>query len=262
MDRLGVYPFGEPVGVVRSPATSPRRVFILGVYPSAFHASWFSPDGRLVSPALAVADEPEPFWDGSGGAGVLQRVAERVPAEAGALRDAGEHNGRAGRTLASAYLQPLGLERSEVWIADLQNYYLASDGQVRRIEESYEPLVATGVVPAAALVPRASRSTIDRLAEDRDPPLAAEWAEAEPEWLITLGDEPVKVLGLEDLREGEYGQPRQASVFGRDVSHLALVHTRQAGKHGSHSPKWYARHHGWLEQLRELRPGWLDELAG
>ena len=238
-DQWGTYPFGEPLRLVKSLASAVRSVFVLGVYPSAFHASWYSAQGRLISPALSVADEPEPFWDGSGNESVLHRVAELVPAEAGSLRDAGENNGRAGRTLNDAYLTPLGLTRDDVWIADLQNYYLASAGQVKRIEESYEPLVEAGLVPPAMIIPRAARSTIGRLADDRDPPLEAEWAEAEPAWLITLGDEPVKVLGLENLRNGDYGRPRRASVFGREVNHLALVHTRQAGKHGSHSPQWH-----------------------
>ena len=259
---LGAYPFGEPLGLVQWPATAARNVFVLGVYPSAFHASWHSPQGRMISPALSVADEPEPFWDGSGNEAVLNRVAKRVPSEAGSLRDAGENNGRAGRTLNDAYLAPLGLTRDDVWIADLQNYYLASAGQVRRIEESYEPLVETGLVPPATIIPRASRPTLGQLAHDRDPPLEVEWGEADATWLITLGDEPVKVLGLEDLRNGEYGHPRRATVFGRDVNHLALVHTRQAGKHGSHSPQWHRRHHEWIQQLRDDPPIWLGELGG
>jgi hypothetical protein len=258
--QLGSYPFGEPLGSVQWRTSGPRRVFVLGVYPSAFHAKWLSPEGRVISPALAVADEPEPFWDGSGHEAVLARVTERVPAEAGSLQDAGGHNGRAGRTLNESYLMPLGLTRDNVWIADLQNYYLASDGQVRRVAESYEPLVDRGLVPPATTIPRASRPTLDQLAEDRDPPLEAEWAEAEPAWLITLGTEPVNVLGLEHLREGDYGRPRRANVLGRDVNHLALVHTRQAGKHGSHSPQWHERHHRWLQQLRENPPGWMDDL--
>jgi hypothetical protein len=258
--RLGVYPFGEPLGLVRWLVTGTRRVFILGVYPSAFHASWRSPDGRVISPALAVADEPEPFWDGSGHEALLARVAERVPAGAGSLHGAGAHNGRAGRTLNESYLGPLGLERDNVWIADLQNYYLASDGQIRRIEESYEPLVKAGLVPPTTIVSRASRPRIDQLAGDREPPLQAELAESAPTWLITLGDEPVGVLGLQDLRNGDYGQPRHATVFGRDVHHLALVHTRQAGKHGRYSPQWHERHHRWLQQLHESPPAWLDDL--
>ena len=76
---------------------------------SAFHVRWRSPSNGLISPALSVADEPEPFWDGTGHDAVLHRVAEQVPAAAGHIRDAGDNNGRAGRTLKNDYLHLLGL---------------------------------------------------------------------------------------------------------------------------------------------------------
>lgn len=207
-----------------------------------------------------MADEPEPFWDGTGHQAVLQRVAQRVPPQAGSLRDAGDHNGRAGRTLNDHFLSPLGLVRDDIWVADIQNYYLASDGQVQRVKKSYAPFAESGVVPPAELIPRASRPSINDLADDRSPSLRDEWEEASPEWLITLGDEPVKVLGLTDLRDTEYGQPRTATVMGREVYHLALVHTRQAGRHGSYSQEWHDRHHEWLRGLSATPPNWLDDL--
>jgi hypothetical protein len=67
---------------------------------------------------------------------------------------------------------------------------------------------------------------------------------------------------MRDLREGQYGEPRRTRVFARDVWHLALVHTRQAGAHGSQSPVWYDRHSDWLWQLREAPPSWVDEVPG
>jgi hypothetical protein len=258
--QLGTYPFGEPLRVVRWQRPGRRRAFVLGVYPSAFHACWHSPEGKQISPALAVADEPEPLWDGTGNEEVLERVAQRLPGEAGTLRAAGEHNGRAGRTLNEDYFEPLGLTRDEVWIADIQNYSLASADQVERLDASYVPLVDAGLVLPAAIILRATRPSIDRLAEDRDPPLEAEWDEASPDWLITLGDEPVRVLGLVDLHEGEYGEPRHATVFGRDVAHLALVHTRQAGRHGAHSPMWHERHQQWVRRMRDDAPAWIEDL--
>ena len=123
------------------------------------------------------------------------------------------------------------------------------------------PLAEAGLVPPAELISRASRPSIVRLAAARDPLLEDEWEEASPDWLITLGDEPVEVLGLEDLRGAEYGRPRRATVFGRDVLHFALVHPRQAGEHGSYSPTWHDRHHEWLRGLREAPPSWRDELG-
>lgn len=60
------YPFGAPV-TARPPSTQePKRVLILGAYPSALHVRWRPPGGlgRMVQ-ALPVADEPTPFWDGA-----------------------------------------------------------------------------------------------------------------------------------------------------------------------------------------------------
>lgn len=63
---IGHFPSGQPILPVRQADRSPKRVFVLGVYASAVHARWISPEGRTRIAALAVASEPEIFWPGLG----------------------------------------------------------------------------------------------------------------------------------------------------------------------------------------------------
>src|SRR5207244_2622962 len=131
-----------------------RKVFVLGVYPSAVHARWHDPDGNMW-PALAIDNEPEPFWTGEGAESKLARLARSIPPEAGRLEPADrQHNGGSGRVLDASYLQRLGRDgvpRDDCWVTDVVQTYLANPGQLRRIRVSYEPLVERGIVRAASL---------------------------------------------------------------------------------------------------------------
>ncbi len=55
---------GKPVLPVRPAATDRRKVFLIGAYPSALHVR--KTHRELSSPvaAIAVDNEPEPFWTG------------------------------------------------------------------------------------------------------------------------------------------------------------------------------------------------------
>lgn len=64
-DRERRYPFGRPI-TPRPPLRGlTKGLFVLGAYPSALHVAWTPPQGsgRKIK-ALAVDDEPTPFWDG------------------------------------------------------------------------------------------------------------------------------------------------------------------------------------------------------
>lgn len=77
--------------------------------------------------------------------------------------------------------------------------------------------------------------------------LRAEFDEAQPELVITLGNEPIKVLALgEPLRPQTHGRRLKTELFGRQVDLLPLVHPRQSGGLGSHSSSWRAVHDEWL----------------
>ena len=62
------FPFGEPLRILRQQDRTPKKVFVLGVYASAVHAIWYSPEGKILCKALAVASEPEIFWNGENAA--------------------------------------------------------------------------------------------------------------------------------------------------------------------------------------------------
>jgi hypothetical protein len=246
MGAVQRYPFGEPVGSVTALGAAPARVFVLGVYPSAIHARWVGPDGTPRIRAVAVADEPEPFWPGDDAvvAATVARLNARLPSAAGQLEPAAPaFNGPSGLALDEFVLAPLGLDRDAVRIADVHNRYMANTGQVAAVARAYEPLVAAGLLPAVSWE---RRHKLRRVPSDRQPSLADELATADPEWLITLGNEPLRALGLEPLTQDGYGKERTATVFGRRVRLVPLVHTRQAAGHGASSGVWRERHQAWL----------------
>ena len=60
------FPFGAPVLPRPPSATGPRRVYLLGAYPSGLHVRWTPPAPLKPVRALLVDNEPTPFWDGTG----------------------------------------------------------------------------------------------------------------------------------------------------------------------------------------------------
>ena len=58
------FPFGQELHPLVEKNRRTVKVFVLGVYASAVHARW-KRDGRTICQALAVASEPEIFWDGN-----------------------------------------------------------------------------------------------------------------------------------------------------------------------------------------------------
>jgi hypothetical protein len=77
-----------------------------------------------------------------------------------------------------------------------------------------------------------------RIPRDRSPALTDELAEADPAWIITLGNEPLRALGLDPLTQASYGTPLTAVVLGHKVQLLRLAHTRQQARHGPSSSGW------------------------
>ena len=134
----GTFPFGAPLHPVVQLDRGPKDVFVLGVYSSAVHARWIGPDGRTRIRALAVANEPRIFWTGEGAAEMVARIP--VPPEAGRLEPADpQFNGPSGRALGERILQPLSLDRSRVWCADLVTHSCQNPGQAQAVRERYAP---------------------------------------------------------------------------------------------------------------------------
>ncbi len=225
MNEAATYPFGLPVNAVHPTATGRRRFFVLGAYPSAFHVRW-TPPPRLdlgTVQALAVDDEPEPFWNGTDEAVLLQGWLSRVQAaaECGQFTGAGPFNGSSGRHLDRQYLTPLGATRDDVWITDVVNRHFVSTGGAAAIASRYglaadalglPPARLPARPPAEGLIALAVSKHLDRLVGDL--------AEAEPDHVLTLGNEALTVfwaLGVRP-RSNEARVPTlSAAVYGRRI---------------------------------------------
>lgn len=258
------FPFGEPVRPVRQTPIANAKVFVLGVYASAVHARWIGPDGGQVVAALAVASEPEIFWRGEGAEEIVGRIT--VPLRAGRLIAAAQgSNGPSGRALDELYLAPLGVDRGEAWLCDLLPESRANPAQRERIERLYDPLVRTGVVPAAT-IPPAPTGASQIVDAARVSEIADEFERSGAEVLVTLGDHPLKEFvrawpsGRELCPTGRlsslvgggnaYGMRRSMKIRDRKADLIALAHPRQAAGLGSYSQVWKDRHNGWIRSLR------------
>ena len=247
----GRFPFGEPIRDIVQTDTSPKPVFVLGVYSSAVHAKWVGPDGKQKIAALAVANEPYIFWRGDGVEAVISRV--HVPTAAGKLEPANAAlNGPSGIALDDLFLNPLGFERREAWLCDLVPHSCANPAQLRAIEREYVPIFKKLrlLEATAPPVPRelASRS---RVAEILD-----ELERSRAETLVLLGDEPIrwflrhfsdahKNLRSFGVASNEYGTPHSILIGSRLRQVIPLVHPRQAAALGSASKEWTEIHRRW-----------------
>jgi hypothetical protein len=116
---LQYFPFGEKIESVTSHGHEKKPIAVVGVYPSAVHARWISPEAKQRVAALAIANEPEPFWTGEGAGDLIEKILRRLPASAGRLEPA-HLNGVSGDAL-DELLGSLSLDRSSVYMLDLWN---------------------------------------------------------------------------------------------------------------------------------------------
>jgi len=252
---LGTYPFGSPLRAVVQEDRSPKDVFVLGVYASAVHAAWSDETGRMLVRALAVASEPEIFWDGRGAENIIAGLD--VPPGAGSLRAAGQQlNGPSGRSLEENVLRPLGLTRARTWLCDLVPHTCLNKGQESAIEREYEPKrTALGLPPVDIPVVPKAFSDAPRRTRVLD-----ELRESRSKILVLLGDEPVRHFlahfepQWRNLRafggdDDSYGRLRRVNLDGHECQVLPLVHVRQAAGLGRHSPAWRALHGRWAENI-------------
>lgn len=248
------FPFGRPVERVAQEDRCQKRVFVLGVYGSAVHARWLAEDGSTLIEAVAVASEPEVFWRGQGAEAIVSRI--ELPTGAGRLSAATENsNGPSGIALDKLFLEPLGLERSDAWLCDLVPHSCKNDRQAAALRRAYDPLIDTLGLP-----PYRWPSVPTVLADaHRRAEIAAEVAEAAPDVLITLGDQPLKWFAsyfgaktrLGSYGEGrdQYGRLHEVRVGQRTMTLLPLAHPRQVARLGSHSALWAGLHEHWVRRV-------------
>lgn len=249
------FPFGLPIKPLRQVDCGPKLVFVLGVYASAVHGRWLRADGSTAINAVAVASEPEIFWRGEDADKIIATVP--VPDGAGHLVAVGEQlNGPSGRTLDRYFLAPLGFgNRNDVWLCDLLPESRCNPKQAAALEREYGEAVARWNLPAYNF-PKVPSTLADA---DRVREIEREIADASPEVLITLGDQPLrwftKIHGSRSrlAAYGEtvdtYGRFHNIAIAGRPIRLLPLVHPRQAGRLGSYSRKWNDLHNHWAQYV-------------
>ena len=260
MANHGVFPFGRKVKVLRQQGQSQKAVFVLGVYASAVHARWFGRDGKQRVAALAVASEPSIFWRGEGADRIVSSI--RVPPAFGRLLPAGNrYNGPSGQSLDDQFLEPLGLNREDVWLCDIYPYAMVNPNQLKAIRRKYARLASRHLMPQASLELAPTRTPGNvRIRE-----IVGELRRSGARTVLLLGDRPIQWFlrafmedfnGLSDFGTSPsgYGLLHPFDLDGHKLTILPLVHPRQASRLGKSSASWGRIHDEWVQ---ERAPGLL-----
>jgi hypothetical protein len=238
---------------------APRPLFVLGAYPSALHVAWSPQAPYRPIRAIAVDNEPEPFWNGSGELARIEAWKQAVSFEDawGVVAACGRLNGSSGAWVDTRVLAPLKATRATAWITDCLDAYRCSAGLSARLADTYVPWAQEKGLPLPSLATHPSESEIVREAlHGHLTRLKQELAAVAPEVIITLGNAALRVLrALVEVgadadpgrklshRRGEYGRPCAVRLTGRLVNWLPLAHPA--------APIPYqAAHTRWVEEQR------------
>lgn len=250
------FPFGQEVRPVVQQNRTPKKVFVLGVYASAVHARW-KQSGKIICQALAVASEPEIFWNGKEEKAreIISKI--NIPEGAGTLEPAaGKFNGPSANALDEHILAPLGYTRSDAWLCDLlpetrlnSNQLVAVD-KYNKFREQNKQYGLNEVD-----IPKRPNIFCD---QKRCEEILEELKESQAEKLVLLGDIPFrqflrKVASVKDksLKEyvgngyKKYGEPFEITIGNRIIEVIPLAHPRQIGALGAHNKDWYEAHQKW-----------------
>lgn len=252
MEKIGTFPFGQPIHKVNQIDRTSKKVFVLGVYASAVHAHWINTRKKTVVHALAVAIEPYIFWRGDNVSNILQKI--NIPEEMGELFPPHpSFNGPSGIALDNLILHPIGLERRDAWLADLIPHSCKNPGQQKAIEREYLPIMDKYKLPFPS-APPVPHKLSDEMRREQ---ILDELIESKADILILLGDKPIQwFLKFYDKRwnklsdfgisNGYYGQLHDCKIKSKDVKVLPIAHPRQIAKLGKSSKSWYEAHQYWL----------------
>ena len=246
------FPFGAELHPLIQEDKTPKKVFVLGVYASAVHATW-KKDNKIICRALAVASEPRIFWDGNEDEAreIISKIA--IPAELGRLEPAGSQlNGPSAKVLDENILAPLGYTRADAWLCDCLPEARINPSQAKALREKYEPLIEAYGLNPVTVPPRPSAFCSKARSEE----ITAELLQSEADVLVLLGDIPIsqylkKAADVPYSTLGEYvskygyGKVTEAIVGGKTLKILPLAHPRQIGALGAHSEKWFLAHKEW-----------------
>jgi len=233
-----VFPFGVPVLPCPPTVTGHRDLFVLGAYPSALHVRWRPPpeSGLRQLQALAVDNEPEPFWTG---ADEIARVDawkhdRQWRTEWGTVEPAAGLNGPSGQWVQKRILDQFGVDRSAAWVTDCLDTYRASVNMRAAVDTVYQPFARTHQLPIAELAAHPSENQIvNEALGSHLVRLRRELATAAPDAVVTLGNAALRVFralldrpsGPTTLSVGEtYGDLCNVTVDGVEVRWFPLAH--------------------------------------
>lgn len=258
-----IFPFGQTVRNVEQADRTPKKIFCLGVYSSAVHAKWLSPEGRVRIRALAVASEPYIFWRGDNAGEIITAI--NVPAGAGTLVPADDRlNGPSGNTLDEQYIEPLkafgkNMSRNGFWLCDLLPQSCMNDSQKKAVEREYLPIAGDFNLP----LPTICEVPGNLAGPERQAQIRAELIESQARIIMLLGDQPIKyflsyiapqLARYKDLNAfGKtrelYGRLHELQIDGSSYYILPLAHCRQAGALGHSDPEWASLHEYWAANV-------------
>ena len=260
------FPFGQPVLPRPPSAASPRPVFILGAYPSALHVAWKPLGAGRPIRAVAVENEPEPFWDGENEEAHIAAWKQAVRFDArplGRIAPAGPLNGVNGRWLSENVLAPLGITRADVWLTDVLDTYRCGAELADRLDITYVAFVADSsdmhlAVHSLQAQP-ADEAIVDEALTNHRERLTRELRTARPRLIITLGNAALRVLrelvavdstahAPERLDPSDYGRSVPVTTDGSSGEWIALAHPA--------SPRsiFDGPHGAWIEKAKARRP--------
>ncbi len=241
-------------------ANGQRQLFILGAYPSAFHVSWRPPSTNGLSQikAIAVDNEPEPFWTGADEADRLATWKNAVAFDHARFGDVGLPgflNGSSGRWVEEQILCPLDTSRADTWITDCLDVYCCSDDLRQRLADTYNRVAG---LPPWGLPEHPSEDEIVRKAlADHTERLRNELTTARPDRIVTLGNAALRVfarlVGHTDENNAPrqlsadsnvYGKPIATRVDGRPVEWLPLAHPAAPKRYQDAHKVWLAADRG------------------
>lgn len=230
------YLFGKAVGRAAKRQQGHRKVLIVGAYPSALHVEWHPAGFKRAVKAVAVDDEPEPFWNGLDQEERIEAWKRQIgfsPAW-GEVRACRHLNGSSGSWVDDQILGPLQLDREAAWITDcLDTYFESSDAAARLRTPELQDVVKRLGISRACHLRHPSQSQIVRQARAEEERLLRELDEARPQRLVTLGNAALlvfrRVLDQNDAPsrltpDTAYGRPRQVTRGNRSFEWIALAH--------------------------------------
>jgi hypothetical protein len=216
---------------------------------------WKPPQAFKRISAIAVDNEPEPFWNGDDQEEKVGQWQRKIGFrdEYGQVTSAGQLNGSSGRWVDEHVLAPLALSRAPACITDCLSRYHCSKPLAQRIENTYESFRKTLDLPAANLPSHPDENTIVSAATSERSRLWSELESAKPQIIVTLGNAALRVFaGMIDVADAtlprklsadeSYGRAIQLKVRGASMTWWPLAHPAAP-------PSYQAAHRRW-EQVR------------